>query len=46
MKAKTKTTATKEEAKPTLVPKLRFPEFRNESHTKARSHEEEGGGFQ
>jgi len=28
MKAKTKTTATKEEAKPALVPKLRFPEFR------------------
>lgn len=28
MKAKTKTTATKEEAMPALVPKLRFPEFR------------------
>jgi type I restriction enzyme S subunit len=28
MKAKTKTTATKEEATPALVPKLRFPEFR------------------
>jgi len=27
MKAKTKTTATKEEAKPALVPKLRFPGF-------------------
>ena len=27
MKAKTKTSATKEEAKPALVPKLRFPEF-------------------
>ena len=29
-------------AKSALMPKLRFPEFRNESHTKARSHEEEG----
>ncbi len=28
MKAKAKTTATKEEATPALVPKLRFPEFR------------------
>ena len=28
MRSKTKTTATKEEATPTLVPKLRFPEFR------------------
>lgn len=28
MSSKTKTTATKEEATPTLVPKLRFPEFR------------------
>ncbi len=28
MNSKTKTTATKEEASPTLVPKLRFPEFR------------------
>lgn len=28
MKTKTKTTATKEETKPALVPKLRFPEFR------------------
>jgi type I restriction enzyme S subunit len=28
MKAKTKTTATMEEAKPALLPKLRFPEFR------------------
>ena len=28
MTSKNKTTATKEEAKPTLVPKLRFPEFR------------------
>jgi hypothetical protein len=33
----------REEAKPVLVPKLRFPEFRDESHAKARSHEEEGG---
>jgi type I restriction enzyme S subunit len=29
MSSKTKTTSTKEEAKPALVPKLRFPEFRN-----------------
>ena len=29
MSSKTKTTATKEEAKPALVPKLRFPEFRD-----------------
>ena len=28
MSSKTKTTATKEEVKPALVPKLRFPEFR------------------
>ncbi len=28
MSSKTKTTATKEEAMPALVPKLRFPEFR------------------
>ncbi|MEB8487718.1 MULTISPECIES: restriction endonuclease subunit S [Acidithiobacillus] len=28
MSSKTKTTATKEEAKPEMVPKLRFPEFR------------------
>ena len=28
MSSKTKTTATKEEAKTALVPKLRFPEFR------------------
>ena len=28
MSSKTKTTATKEEATPALVPKLRFPEFR------------------
>lgn len=28
MSSRTKTTATKEEAKPALVPKLRFPEFR------------------
>ena len=30
MSRKTKTTATKEEARPALVPKLRFPEFRDE----------------
>ena len=30
MSSKTKITATKEEAKPTLVPKLRFPEFQGE----------------
>ena len=30
MTSKTKTTATKEEARPALVPKLRFPEFRDE----------------
>jgi type I restriction enzyme, S subunit len=29
MSSKTKTTATKEEATPALVPRLRFPEFRN-----------------
>jgi hypothetical protein len=29
MSSKTKTTDTKEEGKPALVPKLRFPEFRN-----------------
>ena len=28
MSNKTKTTATKEEATPALVPKMRFPEFR------------------
>ena len=28
MSSKTKTTATKEEARPALLPKLRFPEFR------------------
>jgi len=28
MRSKTKTTATKDEARPVLVPKLRFPEFR------------------
>ena len=33
----------KEEAKPALVPQLRFPQSQNKSHTKARSHEEEGG---
>ena len=29
MSSKTKTTATKEDGKPALVPKLRFPEFRD-----------------
>ena len=43
MKAKTKTTATKEEATPALVPKLRFPEFRGaagwtEKPLKAAAH--------
>jgi len=33
----------KEDGKPALVPKLRFPEFRGISHAKARSREEEGG---
>ena len=32
----------KEEATPALVPKLRFPEFQNQPHAKARSSEEEG----
>ena len=36
----------KEQAKPALVPKLRFPEFRGESHAKARSREEDEGGVQ
>jgi len=31
MSSKTKTTATKEEAKPALVPKLRFPKFQKEA---------------
>jgi type I restriction enzyme S subunit len=31
MSSKTKTTDTTEEAKPALVPKLRFPEFRDDS---------------
>ena len=35
----------KQEAKPALVPKLRFPVLREESHTKARSHEETEGGM-
>jgi hypothetical protein len=35
----------KEGARPSLVPKLRFPKFRGESHAKARSREEEGGGM-
>ena len=30
MSRKTKTTTTKEEAMPALVPKLRFPEFQDE----------------
>ena len=30
MSSKTQTTATKEEATPALVPKLRFPEFEGE----------------
>ncbi|MCC6505945.1 MAG: restriction endonuclease subunit S [Aquimonas sp.] len=43
MSNKTKTTATKEEAKPALVPKLRFPEFRDaegwtEKPLKAAAH--------
>ena len=33
----------KEQAKPALVPKLRFPEFWGISHAKERSSEEEGG---
>jgi hypothetical protein len=33
------------DGKSTLVPKLRFPEFREKSHAKARSSEEEGGGI-
>jgi hypothetical protein len=43
MSRKTKTPATKEEATPALVLKLRFLEFRKGTHTKARSHEEEEG---
>ena len=45
MSSKTKTTATKEDSKPALVPKLRFPEFRKAEiwHAKTRSREEEGG---
>ena len=31
----------KEEARAVLVPKLRFPEFQNQPHAKARSSEEE-----
>ena len=37
MKAKTKTTATKEGPKPALVPKLRFPEFRGAAGWKPKS---------
>jgi type I restriction enzyme, S subunit len=40
MKAKTKTTAAKEEAKPALVPKLRFPEFREAGEWKPITLEE------
>ena len=40
MSSKTKTTATKEEAKPALVPKLRFPEFRKEEAWKPVTLEE------
>ena len=36
MSSKTKTTATKEEARPALVPKLRFPEFRGAGGWKER----------
>ena len=36
MGSKTKTVATKEEAKPALVPKLRFPEFRGEEWDKKK----------
>jgi type I restriction enzyme S subunit len=36
MSSKTKTTATKEEATPALVPKLRFPEFRNAEGWKSK----------
>ena len=35
-----------QDAPTTLVPKLRFPEFGEESHAKARSREEEEGGMQ
>lgn len=37
MSSKAKTTATKEEAKPALVPKLRFPEFRGTAGWKTQS---------
>jgi type I restriction enzyme S subunit len=36
MSSKTKTTATMEEAKPVLVPKLRFPEFREKAAWKSK----------
>ena len=36
----------KEEARPALVPKLRFSEFWEESHAKARSREVEEGGME
>ena len=37
MSSKTQTTATKEEAKPALVPKLRFPEFRGAEGWKTKA---------
>jgi len=40
MSSKTKSTATKEETKPALVPKLRFPEFRSEEAWKPVNLEE------
>lgn len=36
MSSKTKTTATNEEARPALVPKLRFPEFRNKAEWRVK----------
>lgn len=36
MSSKTKTTATKEDAKLTVVPKLRFPEFRNKAEWRVK----------
>jgi len=40
MSRKTKTTATKEEARPALVPKLRFPEFRDADEWKIEKIDE------
>jgi type I restriction enzyme S subunit len=40
MSSKTKTTATEEEATPTLMPKLRFPEFRGAGEWKPITLEE------